>query len=126
MLILSLISPKPVAAKKSGGCNGRLIKRKKVTLQPRQPVRAAKFVTEKKTEENARVRTLVENARKWDPRVIKHKAETAAAAAAAKAEKERLIAEEKQALIQATKAAAEQKVRTGLFVKLLLLFCSIV
>ena len=103
-----------------------MIKRKKVTLQPRQPVRAAKFVTEKKTEENARVRTLVENARKWDPRVIKHKAETAAAAAAAKAEKERLIAEEKQALIQATKAAAEQKVRTGLFVKLLLLFCSIV
>ena len=66
---------------------------------------------EKKTEENARVRTLVENARKWDPRVIRHKAEVAAAAAAAKAEKERLLAEEKLALAQAAKAAAEQKVR---------------
>jgi hypothetical protein len=65
---------------------------------------------EKKTEENARVRTLVDSARKWDPRVIKHKAELAAAAAAAKAEKERAAAEEKVAQARAAKEAAELKV----------------
>jgi DnaJ family protein C protein 2 len=72
---------------------------------------------ERKAEENARIRCLVENARKWDPRVIKYKAELAAAAAAAKAEKERLIALEKEAQAQAAKAAAEAKVaRSATFV----------
>ena len=66
---------------------------------------------EKKTEENGRVRTLVENARKWDPRVIKHKAELAAAAAAAKAEKERLAAEEKLAQARAAKEACASRAR---------------
>ena len=77
---------------------------------------------EKKTEENGRVRTLVENARKWDPRVIKHKAELAAAAAAAKAEKERLAAEEKLAQARAAKEAAELKVSWLKCFSLLFLF----
>ena len=78
---------------------------------------------EKKTEENGRVRTLVENARKWDPRVIKHKAELAAAAAAAKAEKERVAAEEKLAQARAAKEAAELKVSWPKCFSLLF-FCS--